>query len=176
MEKINDSTFESLPKMKKFLDQKKIHDFGISGRDESIHDVFSRVSSEITKIENKFSNRERTSQFKKQIFYVLENQKLIPSTTILMNAGRFENAPLSACAVPPNRFPDNPRGQELAKKEALGNINPEEKAELTALTRASRFKSMDEIKFFRHTGEEGGEPTISEEGGKRHEKLVLKQG
>lgn len=101
MEKINHSTFEFLPEIKKFLDQKKIHDFGISEENESIHDVFSRVSSEITKIENQFSSREVTSQFKKQILDMLENQKLIPSTTILMNAGRFENAPLSACAVPP---------------------------------------------------------------------------
>lgn len=95
------SVVDFLPGMKKFLDQKKIRDFGISEENESIHDVFSRVSSEITKIENQFSSREKTLQFEKQILDAMENQKFIPSTTILMNIGRFENAPLSACAVPP---------------------------------------------------------------------------
>jgi hypothetical protein len=45
MKKINHNTFEFLLEIKKFLDQKKIHDFGISEENESIHDVFSRVLS-----------------------------------------------------------------------------------------------------------------------------------
>ena len=36
------------------------------------------------------------------------------------------------------RFPDNLRGQELARKETTGEITPEEKAELMALTRSTR--------------------------------------
>ncbi len=101
MKKINHDTSEALPEMKRFLDQKEIHNFGISKKNESIRDVFNRVLSVITEIERQFSDRETISQFRKQMLYLLENQKLIPSTTILMNAGRFKNAPLSACAVPP---------------------------------------------------------------------------
>lgn len=101
MEKINHNAFESLSETKKFLDQKKLHDFGISKENESIHEVFNRVSLEITEIEAQFSSKEVALEFRKKILDLLENQKLIPSTTILMNAGRFENMPLSACVVPP---------------------------------------------------------------------------
>ena len=49
MEKINHSTFEFLPEMKKFLDQKKIHDFGISEENESIHDVLVEFHQKLQK-------------------------------------------------------------------------------------------------------------------------------
>ncbi len=100
MKKINNKP-KLLPRTKKFLGKNELHDFGITKEDESIHDVFNRILLEIVKIEKQFSNRKITSRFKKEILNLLKNQKFIPSTTILMNAGRFKNRPLSACAVPP---------------------------------------------------------------------------
>lgn len=84
-----------------FLDQQKIFEFGICEKNESIHDVFKRVSKTINEVEEKFSDEENLSGFKEELIHLLENQKFIPSTTILMNAGRFNDAPLSACSVPP---------------------------------------------------------------------------
>lgn len=52
-------------------------------------------------MEEKFSDEESLPGFKEDLIHSLESQKFIPSTTILMNAGRFNDAPLSACFVPP---------------------------------------------------------------------------
>ncbi len=88
---------------KKFISKEKLHQFGISKKGESINDVFTRVSKAITKTEldSKFSNSEELKDFQEKITTLMKDQKFIPSTTILMNAGRFNKIPLSACAVPP---------------------------------------------------------------------------
>jgi|GEM_PF-2573142 len=93
--------FEFGQETNKFLDQQKIFEFGICEKNESIHDVFKRVSETIDEVENKFSDEENLPGFKEKLIHLLESQKFIPSTTILMNAGRFNNTPLSACSVPP---------------------------------------------------------------------------
>jgi len=86
---------------KKFLDQQKIFKFGICKKNESIHDIFKRVAKSISKIEKSFSNNNKALDFEKRIINLLEDKKVIPNTTILMNAGRFNKEPLSACSVPP---------------------------------------------------------------------------
>ena len=87
---------------KTFFNKSELSQFGISEKNESIEDVFNRTSIGIAQTETEFSNDiVSIKRFRKKIMNSLLAQEFIPSTTVLMNIGRFENAPLSACAVPP---------------------------------------------------------------------------
>lgn len=84
-----------------FISENKLFQFGIAEKGEDILSIFHRVIDSIAKIETVYSSEESIDQFKKETFQLLKDKKLIPCTPILMNAGRIEGAPLSACAVPP---------------------------------------------------------------------------
>ena len=99
MEKIK-PVIEDQEHKKHFLEKDKLREFGITEEGESIYDVFDRVPSVIAKIESQFSTEE-VHAFQERISKLLKSKKFIPSTTILMNAGRFGQSPMSACAVPP---------------------------------------------------------------------------
>lgn len=86
--------------MYKFLEQSKIYRLGIGNTDENIYDIFGRVSKAIGSIESKFTSKVGGNRFEEQSFNLLKQRKFIPNTTILMNAGRFNSRPLSACTVP----------------------------------------------------------------------------
>lgn len=63
-------------------------------------DVFKRVARISREVEEKLNSSERAKAFESELTRMLRERKLIPSTTILMNAGRVIDAPLSACTVP----------------------------------------------------------------------------
>ena len=88
-------------KRAKFLNPQKMFELGLCEKGESVRDIFARVVKTISNIEKDFSGKLVAKGFGKQMMGTLMKRKLIPSTTVLMNAGRFDEAPLSACAVPP---------------------------------------------------------------------------
>jgi len=88
-------------KREDFIDKDKLRQFGIAEKDEDILSIFQQVVDSIAEIEATYSNNESVDQLKKNLLKLLKDKKLIPSTPILMNAGRIKEAPLSACAVPP---------------------------------------------------------------------------
>lgn len=83
-----------------FLDDKVLRSWKVISGEETLKDAFSRVASSISCFEGSYPNGDE-KKFEAEITSQLYSQKVIPSTPILMNAGRFENVPLSACTVPP---------------------------------------------------------------------------
>lgn len=83
-----------------FIDDERLYALGISERREWIVDVFKRVARISREVEEKLNSSERAKAFESELTRMLRERKLIPSTTILMNAGRVIDAPLSACTVP----------------------------------------------------------------------------
>ncbi len=84
-----------------FIDDDTIHRFGITEKGESLEQVFDRVVSSIGSVEKIFPDTELSyDEFISRLKGLLRSRKFIPSTSILMNAGRFDDLPLSACTVP----------------------------------------------------------------------------
>ncbi|MDD2647026.1 MAG: ribonucleotide reductase N-terminal alpha domain-containing protein [Patescibacteria group bacterium] len=83
-----------------FISEEALYKFGIAEKGENILRIFQRVVDAVAEVETIYSDQERVDRFKAQIFQLLKDKKFIPSTPILMNAGRMKNEPLSACIVP----------------------------------------------------------------------------
>jgi len=66
---------------------------------ETPKDMLDRVAGFFAKIERKYFY-DKNDSFTDELKTELYNRKIVPSTPILTNAGRFEK-PLSACSVPP---------------------------------------------------------------------------
>lgn len=113
-QKIAENIFHS-----NFANSEKLAQLGIADKHETIKDVFRRVVDTIGDVENKFSSDSESEEFKRDMLRFMEEKKLIPSTSILMNAGRNVEATLSACAVPPVDLKQN-----LAKvKDTVDNYH-----------------------------------------------------
>ncbi|OQA52951.1 MAG: Ribonucleoside-diphosphate reductase NrdZ [candidate division WS2 bacterium ADurb.Bin280] len=75
---------------------------GILGAKETASAMIERVANEVFSVEHIFKTSEKEKQGLVSSFMCLiDEKKIIPSTPILMNAGRFVNRPLSACISPP---------------------------------------------------------------------------
>ncbi len=74
----------------------------IAASNETPADVITRVTNAIVEVENSFNtSQEEKEVFAKQIGSLLDDGKIVLSTPILTNAGRYKNKPLSACALAP---------------------------------------------------------------------------
>lgn len=78
-----------------------MRDGEIIADDESPDDMVDRISGVVADIEDAMGGN-RT--FARRIESLIRQRRIVPSTPILTNAGRFENRPLSACSVPPVDF------------------------------------------------------------------------
>jgi ribonucleoside-diphosphate reductase alpha chain len=78
-------------------------DGDIIPEDETPTDMLFRVAGIIPDIEGKHFNHseEESYQFAQEMLNLFLERKIVPSTPISTNAGRFEERPLSACSVPP---------------------------------------------------------------------------
>jgi ribonucleoside-diphosphate reductase alpha chain len=83
-----------------FLDDKTLQKWNILDDDETLKDAFARVAKSIAVFEDNYVGG-NSIDFEHVIIEQLQAKKIIPSTPILMNAGRVENTPLSACVIPP---------------------------------------------------------------------------
>lgn len=83
-----------------FLDDKILQKWNVIAGNESLRDAFARVAESIAEFEDNYSSGNKEN-FKTVIIEQLKSKKIISSTPILMNAGRYENKSLSACVVPP---------------------------------------------------------------------------
>ncbi len=83
-----------------FIGEDKLFQFGIAEKGEDILSIFQRVVDAVAEAEAIHSDKESVDRLKDGILRLLKDKRFIPSTPILMNAGRMKDAPLSACAVP----------------------------------------------------------------------------
>jgi ribonucleoside-diphosphate reductase alpha chain len=89
-----------------FLDNETLRKWKIIGEKETLKNAFTRVAKSIASLESSYEDGD-VAGFEAAIMSQLLLKKIIPSTPILMNAGRFENVPLSACIVPPIELKDD---------------------------------------------------------------------
>jgi ribonucleoside-diphosphate reductase alpha chain len=82
-----------------FLDDETLRKWNVLANDETLSDAYNRVGDSISSFEQGYGGD--AEAFKAEILRQLEGKKIVPSTPILMNAGRFEHTPLSACVAPP---------------------------------------------------------------------------
>jgi len=82
-----------------FLDEKILKDWNVLGEDETLNDAFDRVAKSILLFDENYTGGD-SKKFETDILEHLTSKRMIPNTTIIMNAGRFRDVPLSACAVP----------------------------------------------------------------------------
>ena len=94
------STKKHVSEYQYFADSDELFNLGIAEKGENIINVFERVVDSLTEIELRYENSEFAERFRNYLLEIMKDRKFIPSTTILMNAGRINSAPLSACAVP----------------------------------------------------------------------------
>jgi ribonucleoside-diphosphate reductase alpha chain len=92
---------------KNFIEKEILFRLGISDKVEEILDVFQRVATVFGTIESWYWWDSHSIHFRDSLLEMMQERKLIPSTTILMNAGRIHNAPISACTVPPVDLKNN---------------------------------------------------------------------
>ncbi|MDP1833528.1 MAG: ribonucleotide reductase N-terminal alpha domain-containing protein [Candidatus Moranbacteria bacterium] len=88
-----------------FLDNETLRKWKIIGEKETLKDAFARVAKSIASLEDDYDGD--IAGFEANIMDQLLSKKIIPSTPILMNAGRFKNVTLSACIVPLIEFKDD---------------------------------------------------------------------
>ena len=73
----------------------------IADQDETFSDVVVRVIDSVNKIEENYNiNPQNTTRFSSKMKNRIFRKDFIPSTTILTNAGRNNDKPLTACSVP----------------------------------------------------------------------------
>ena len=89
-----------------FLDNETLRKWKIIGEKETLKNAFARVAKNIASLEDAYDDGD-IAGFEVSIMNQLLSKKIIPSTPILMNAGRFDNVPLSACVVPPIELKDD---------------------------------------------------------------------
>lgn len=80
-----------------------MRDGDIIAEDESPTEMLTRVAGIVPEIETRhFGHSEEESyRFAQQLLNMFLERKIVPSTPISTNAGRFKERPLSACSVPP---------------------------------------------------------------------------
>lgn len=83
-----------------FLDTKTLRKWKILDEKENLNDAFNRIAKSISVYDDNYS-KGNSKKFEEEIIELIKSKKIIPSTPILMNAGRFDKVPLSACVVPP---------------------------------------------------------------------------
>ncbi len=88
-----------------FVSSEILFKLGISDKVENILDVFNRVANLFCEVEWEYNQNSLLS--KDILSRLMKERKLIPSTTILMNAGRMHEASLSACTVPQINLKDD---------------------------------------------------------------------
>ena len=82
--------------------EKIMRDGDILAEDESATEMLERVASVTIDIEKDFgTRREEAFEFAEKMLNLFMDRKIVPSTPIMTNAGRFDERPLSACSVPP---------------------------------------------------------------------------
>jgi ribonucleoside-diphosphate reductase alpha chain len=74
---------------------------------ETYQDMVSRVSELVLNSETVYRKKPEADIFQKKIKTSMYKGEFIPSTTILTNAGRRTDRPLSACAVPPTSLKED---------------------------------------------------------------------
>ena len=89
-----------------FLDNETLRKWKIIGEKETLKDAFARVAKSVASFDSDYDDGDAVA-FESNIMEQLLSKKIIPSTPILMNAGRFDNVPLSACVVPPVELKDD---------------------------------------------------------------------
>lgn len=85
----------------KEISSSELFKLGVAEKGETLADVYKRVADSLGEIEFRHEDYSDAEKFRNKILEDMMDKKLIPSTTVLMNAGRMNEAPLSACAVPP---------------------------------------------------------------------------
>ncbi|MFT4867666.1 MAG: ribonucleoside-diphosphate reductase alpha chain [Candidatus Nanohaloarchaea archaeon] len=82
--------------------EKIMRDGDILAEDESPTEMLERVASVVVDIEKQFGTEtEEALEFADRMLELFMQRKIVPSTPIMTNAGRFDERPLSACSVPP---------------------------------------------------------------------------
>lgn len=123
-------TIQKLKSKERFKPSKKaekiMRDGDIIGENESPTDMLERVAGIIPDIESKHYNqdKEEARTFAQEMLDLFLERKIVPSTPILTNAGRFEERPLSACSVPPvdlnNDFSEIKEKVDTYHEEGMG--------------------------------------------------------
>ncbi len=81
--------------------EKIMRDGDILAEDESATKMLERLASVIIEIEQDFgTSTEEAIEFAEKMLKLFMERKIVPSTPIMTNAGRFDERPLSACSVP----------------------------------------------------------------------------
>lgn len=74
----------------------------ILGEGESPHDMVERMTKSLFSVEKKFGTSTReTERLMDEFGNSIDKKFCVMSTPVMTNAGRYDNKPLSACAVPP---------------------------------------------------------------------------
>lgn len=103
-----------------------MRDGNIIAEDESPTDMLVRVAGIVPEIETKYFDYslEDSYHFAQKMLDLFSERKVVPSTPILTNAGRFRERPLSACSVPPvdlnNNFDEMREKIDAYHEEGMG--------------------------------------------------------
>ncbi len=82
--------------------EKIMRDGDILAEEETPTEMLERVAGILPEIEKEFgADTEDAIDFSQKMLELFLERKIVPSTPIMTNAGRFNERPLSACSVPP---------------------------------------------------------------------------
>lgn len=83
-----------------FLPQEKLLEFGVVKEGEDTLGAFKRVVDSLAEFDVKYSDKKSSAAFMDELFEMMKDRRVVPSTVMLMNAGRRNEVPLAACTVP----------------------------------------------------------------------------